>query len=55
MNKEETLRNRIFSYLEKNNKDKKCKVEAHFRKEGVSKTTIYDIINRFKTRHECYS
>ena len=49
MNKEETLRNRMFSYLEKrNNEDKKCEVVAHFKKEGVSKTTIYDIINRFQ-------
>ena len=48
MNKEETLRNRIFSYLEKNIEDKKCEVVAHFKKEGVSKTTIFDIINRFQ-------
>ena len=41
-----TLRNRVFSYQEKNIEDKKCEVVAHFKKEGVSKTTIYDIINR---------
>ena len=48
MNKEETLRNRIFSCLKKNIEDKKCEVVAHLKKEGVSKTTIYDIINRFQ-------
>ena len=48
MIKEGTLRNRIFSYLEKNIEDKKCEVVALFKKEGVSKTTIYDIINRFQ-------
>ena len=48
MNKEETLRNRMFSYVKKNNKDKNCELFAHFKKESVSKTTIYDIINRFQ-------
>ena len=48
MNKQETLRDRVFSYLEKNKNEQKSEVVAHFVKEGKASSTIYNIINRFE-------
>ena len=49
MNKRETLRNRVYSFFEKNKiKGKRFTVD-HFCNEGESKSTIYDIIKRFES------
>ena len=46
MNQAETLRSRVYSYYGKNRDLGKKVTVAHFVSEGVSKSTIYDILSR---------
>ena len=46
MNNRETLRKRVYFYYEKNRSHGKKFTVDHFLSEGVSKSTIYDILRR---------